>query len=284
MAQDDVCHIWISIKWSFAPEQTHRTPHNAFFELFTMFLSVFFTIAISAAVASATTVHISNGTIQGGQCASTTSNYFLSIPFADPPVGSLRYEAPRPFSGSYNGTLNATKLAPSCYQFGTDADTSAPQSEDWWALMYLDTSLDLWWLTVPGSLYLNVYTPANATSTSAFPVKVFIYGGSFQTGTISDPLYNGCYLSDDAVVVAINYRLGALGYLTLQNTTISGNYGVLDQLLGLQWVQDNIAAFGGDPVRRLVFSAICMWWPCWSSARKRYWSLDNQRAPFPALS
>ena len=99
------------------------------------------------------------------------------------------------------------------------------------------------------SLYLNVFTPASPSTSSKLPVKVFIYGGSFTSGGNSDPLYNGCNLATDAVVVTLNYRLGPLGFLAVEGTTIAGNQGLQDVVMGTQWVQDNIEAFGGDPVR-----------------------------------
>lgn len=98
------------------------------------------------------------------------------------------------------------------------------------------------------SLFLDVWTPPNATTSSKYPVRVWLYGGSAMTGSISDPLYTGCYTATDSIIVSINYRLGPLGYLALETAGLSGNYGLQDQLLGLQWVKENIAAFGGDPV------------------------------------
>jgi carboxylesterase type B len=83
------------------------------------------------------------------------------------------------------------------------------------------------------------------------PVKVFIYGGGGSAGGISDPLYNGCNLASDSVVVSLNYRLGPLGFLALHSAGVTGNMAVQDLILGLQWVQSNIAGFGGDPVRLL---------------------------------
>lgn len=99
------------------------------------------------------------------------------------------------------------------------------------------------------SLYLNVFVPASATTDSNLPVKVFIYGGAFVNGGTADPLYSGCDLASDAIVVTIGYRNGPLGFLALEGTAIAGNQAVKDCLMGAQWVQDNIAAFGGDPVR-----------------------------------
>ena len=106
------------------------------------------------------------------------------------------------------------------------------------------------------SLYLNVFTPKNTNPDSKLPVKFFVYGGSFTSGATSLPLYNGCHLATDAIVVTVAYRLGALGWLSLNSAGISGNMGLEDAILGTQWVQENIAAFGGDPVRLLRLSIL----------------------------
>jgi carboxylesterase type B len=99
------------------------------------------------------------------------------------------------------------------------------------------------------SLYVNVWAPANATSSSNLPVKVWIYGGGQQGGGIQNPLYDGCNLAaHDTLLVSINYRLGPLGYLTLDAAGIGGNFGTQDLILGLEWLQSHISAFGGDPV------------------------------------
>lgn len=101
------------------------------------------------------------------------------------------------------------------------------------------------------SLYLNVYSPANATRNSAFPVRVWLYGGSNTDGGIANPFYDGCNVAaHNAIMVSINYRLGPLGYLMLRDSGFMGNQALKDQILALQWVQENIAAFGGDPVWR----------------------------------
>jgi para-nitrobenzyl esterase len=84
-----------------------------------------------AASGAAKTVHIANGTIRGGKCSTTNSNYFFSIPFAQPPVGDLRLKAPVALLNTYNGTLNATTPAPSCIQFNTEFGESSNLSEDW---------------------------------------------------------------------------------------------------------------------------------------------------------
>lgn len=98
------------------------------------------------------------------------------------------------------------------------------------------------------SLYLDIWAPVSATPDSNLPVKAWLYGGSNEGGGVSNPTYDGCYSAWDSVVVSINYRLGPLGFLALSDLGLSGNYAVLDQLLGLRWVQENIKSFGGDPV------------------------------------
>lgn len=103
------------------------------------------------------------------------------------------------------------------------------------------------------SLFLNVYAPANATTSSGLPVKVWVYGGTNEGGSISQPTYTGCYSAIDSLMVSMNYRVGPLGFLALPEANITGNYGLLDQLAALRWVQDNIAAFGGDPTRVMLF-------------------------------
>lgn len=91
--------------------------------------------------------------------------------------------------------------------------------------------------------------PSNATSSYSLPVKVWIYGGGNNAGGISDALYDGCNVAAaGAVFVSINYRVGPLGFLALESAGIPGNQGISDILMGLQWVQKNIASFGGDPV------------------------------------
>ncbi|KAJ9151411.1 Carboxylic ester hydrolase [Pleurostoma richardsiae] len=186
-----------------------------------------------ALVPSAVTVP--NGTITGIQCTRANATSFLSIPYAKPPLGELRFAAPQAYDSKYNGNgnLSATAAPPSCPQFGTSLVEDGPQSED--------------------CLFLNVFVPANAQGTSGLPVKVFLHGGGDQTGGTADPLYNGCDLATDAVVVTANYRLGPLGWISLQSANLTGNYGLQDQLLALQWVQDNVAAFGGDATKVLLF-------------------------------
>ncbi len=165
---------------------------------------------------------------------------FKGIPFAAPPIGALRWRAPRRVT-PWKGVLLATHYRPACMQHGMYPPDAAPEpvSED--------------------CLYLNVWKPAAAGATP-LPVMVWIYGGALENGSGAVPLYAGNELARRSViVVTANYRLGAFGFLALPALTSeskhrsSGNYGLLDQLAALRWVRRNIAAFGGDPRNITVF-------------------------------
>jgi para-nitrobenzyl esterase len=156
---------------------------------------------------------------------------YRGLPFAVPPVGNLRWRAPRP-AAKWDGLRQATQFGPMPVQGGKG-------SED--------------------CLYLNVWTPAKSTE-EHLPVLVWIYGGGFSAGATSDPNYSGEQLARKGVVfVSIGYRVGPLGFLahpelSAETTNhVSGNYGLLDQIAGLRWVKKNIAAFGGNPDRVTIF-------------------------------
>jgi para-nitrobenzyl esterase len=160
---------------------------------------------------------------------------FKGIPFATPPVGDLRWKAPVSIP-RWAGVKTATAFGPECIQLDSNLSTiysaaPKPMSED--------------------CLTLNILAPAHAKNA---PVFFWIYGGALWGGASSDVLYDGTRLAQRGiVVVTINYRLGALGWLAHPELSaesplgISGNYGLLDQVQALRWVKDNIAAFGGDP-------------------------------------
>ena len=163
---------------------------------------------------------------------------YLGIPFAAPPVRGSRWRAPQP-PKPWAGVYNADTLRPECPQglrspsinhyFGEE-----PVSED--------------------CLYLNIWEPADAKAGDRRPVVVWIYGGGFNVGSASSPIYSGENLARKGVIyVAPNYRLGVFGFLAHPELTAesgrnaSGNWGFLDQVAALQWVKRNVASFGGDP-------------------------------------
>jgi para-nitrobenzyl esterase len=160
---------------------------------------------------------------------------FRGIPYAMPPVGPRRWRPPVSMP-AWRGVRDATTFGPACYQPPSD-----PNSVYAWKAMAMSEDC----------LLLNIWLPAKA---SRAPVFVWIHGGALLTGSSADALYDGTALAKlGLVVVSINYRLGALGYLAHPGLSsesprgISGNYGLLDQIAALQWVQNNIAAFGGNP-------------------------------------
>ncbi|KAM9733014.1 cholinesterase-like [Menidia menidia] len=172
---------------------------------------------------------------------------FLGIPFGKPPIGKLRFKAPEPVD-RWEGVKDSTKFSNSCYQM---PDTLYPGFK----------GAEMWNPNTPLSedcLYINVWTPVfNKTRpASLVPVLVWIYGGGFVGGTSSLDIYHGHFLSksEGVVVVSMNYRVGAFGFLSLpDNKYIRGNAGLLDQQLALKWVTNNIAAFGGDPSKVTIF-------------------------------
>lgn len=186
-----------------------------------------------------TIVQTTGGALEGQPLADVVA--FRGIRYAEPPLGDLRLRPPEPRM-CVPGLTPATELGPRCPQVEKDAQGQV-------VAMLGDEDC----------LTLNVWTPA--TGDGARPVLVFIHGGGNATGGSDDPLYDGAALAaaQDVVVVTLNYRLGALGFLTADALAaespeqVSGNYGLLDQVLALRWVQDNIANFGGDPQRVLLF-------------------------------
>jgi para-nitrobenzyl esterase len=190
-------------------------------------------LALLLATAPANAQSVDGGTIDGVTLPSGVRAW-LGVPFAAPPVRGLRWQAPQPVT-AWQGTYHADRPAPMCLQpmrartmnhyFGNEAI-----SED--------------------CLYLNVWAPKSATK---LPVIVWIYGGGFNVGSTSMANYSGEGLAAKGVVrVNIAYRVGVMGFLAHPDLTKeggggSGNYGLMDQIAGLKWVQRNIAAFGGDP-------------------------------------
>ncbi|WP_067037352.1 carboxylesterase/lipase family protein [Allomuricauda sp. CP2A] len=178
-------------------------------------------------------VKIKHGIVQG--TIEDDLTVFKGIPFAAPPVGDLRWKAPEP-ADEWEGVKQTTEFGPAPMQGG---NPPSGKSED--------------------CLYLNIWSPAKSPD-EKIPVLVWIYGGGFSFGSTSEPVYDGTNLAKKGVVlVSIPYRVGQLGFLahpelSAENpNNVSGNYGLLDMIAGLQWIQENISAFGGDPGKVTIF-------------------------------
>uniref|UniRef100_A0A7S3PU08 Carboxylesterase type B domain-containing protein n=1 Tax=Chaetoceros debilis TaxID=122233 RepID=A0A7S3PU08_9STRA len=169
------------------------------------------------------------------------------LPYASPPVGSLRFAPPEAVTPWAPSKLDASKYGPDCYQLVDPvlnplADANH-MSED--------------------CLYLNVFTPAGHVARSRptfistikrLPVMLWFHGGAFQQGAARRPEYDGRKLAErDIIIVSINYRLGALGFLVSSRDGLYGNFGLMDQRAALEWVKNNIEAFGGDPDNICLF-------------------------------
>ncbi|MGB5435518.1 MAG: carboxylesterase family protein [Maribacter sp.] len=182
-------------------------------------------------------VKIENGIIEGNYDTHTGMQTYFGVPFAKPPVGELRFKAPQPVD-PWTGVKETKAFGPRPMQtmvFGDMKSRSAGVSED--------------------CLYLNVWTPANR-NTKDLPVLVYFYGGGNVAGDASEPRYDGESMAKQGmVVITSNYRLNVFGNLAHPDLSkespykASGNQGQLDQHIALQWVQKNIAAFGGDPMK-----------------------------------
>ena len=194
--------------------------------------------AVPSAFAQIQTATVTGGKVEGGITNGVAS--FEGIPFAAPPLGDLRWKAPQPVV-PWTGTRKADAFGPS------------PMQDAIWAVLMSSPAR-----ISEDCLYLNVWTPAKSPA-EKLPVMVWIHGGGFSSGMTSASLYDGTKLAKKGVVlVSIAYRLGPFGFLATPELSResghgSGNYGLLDQVAGLQWVRRNIRQFGGDPARVTIF-------------------------------
>ena len=185
------------------------------------------------------TVKTKTGKVMGK--ADGTVRTFLGIPFAQPPVGPLRWKPPMP-AAKWKGVRQATEFGSHCMQPTIYKD-----------MIFRDPGIS------EDCLTLNVWTPATDAK-AKLPVMVWIFGGGFVAGGTSEARQDGTNLAKNGVVVvSMNYRLGIFGFFAHPDLTAespnkaSGNYGLMDQTAALKWVRDNIAAFGGDPEKVTLF-------------------------------
>jgi para-nitrobenzyl esterase len=202
-------------------------------------------VARPAPTSRLSTVRVAQGELAGTPSAEGTITVFRGVPFAAPPVGALRWRAPQA-AAPWQGVRKADAFGANCVQNIVDARKP-------WTYEFMAHGA-----TSEDCLYLNVWTPANSGG-ERHPVYVYLHGGGNTEGSGSVPVYDGSGLaSKGLVVVTINYRLGAFGFLAHPELTqeapyhASGNYGLLDQIAAVTWVKANIAAFGGDPARITV--------------------------------
>ncbi|KAL4229427.1 hypothetical protein ACF0H5_012465 [Mactra antiquata] len=214
------------------------------YKLFILFVQLFF-----CSVQGDLIVNTKYGKVQG--IKTEFGQAFLGIPYAQPPVGSLRWQAPvEPIP--WQSTYNATQLKPGCPQHGCFATNPA-------FVCPSETS--------ESCLFLNVWTPEPSPGpVETFPVMLYIHGGNFVHMSSSSPIFRGDYFANKGkvILVTFDYRLGdrfyaelygALGFLYTGPSPddARGNYGIQDQLLAMKWVQENIKNFGGDPTRVTLF-------------------------------
>uniref|UniRef100_A0A8C1WC11 Carboxylic ester hydrolase n=1 Tax=Cyprinus carpio TaxID=7962 RepID=A0A8C1WC11_CYPCA len=191
-------------------------------------------------------VHTKLGSLRGAFMTAkgkeTVISSYFGVPFAKPPVGPLRLAPPQP-AEAWQGVRDATKQPPMCLQARE-------------VLLELLANFSMS-VEVPevseDCLYLNIYTPSKPGDNSKLPVMVWIHGGGFSAASAS--IFDGLVLAayQDVVVVLIQYRLGLLGFFSTGDEHAPGNYGLLDQVAALQWVQENIHSFGGDPELVTIF-------------------------------
>ncbi|XP_010004476.1 PREDICTED: carboxylesterase 4A [Chaetura pelagica] len=206
-------------------------------------LSLILTVGLTVLVATEQPeVETKYGKVRGYQfkvdAAERSVNVFLGLPFAKPPVGPLRFSEPQP-PLPWKGVRDATSYPPMCLQDQAQGQFFSDHITNRKEKVSFKVSEDC--------LYLNVYAPISTAKQEKLPVFVWIHGGGLVFGAASS--YDGSALAafDNVVVVTIQYRLGVLGYFSTRDEHARGNWGYLDQVAALQWIQENIIYFGGDP-------------------------------------
>jgi para-nitrobenzyl esterase len=201
-------------------------------------IAVYASAVATHAASAADRVKTANGILESTLAPKDGVRSFKGIPFAQPPVGDLRWREPQPVR-NWKGVRNADQFGPRCMQ------RTAPGADYWFRSNGMSEDC----------LYLNVWTPAKSDK-ERLPVLVYVFGGGFQNGDGSEPRYDGENMARKGMVaVTINYRTNIFGFFVHPELAkesphhAAGNYGLLDQVAALRWVQKNVAAFGGDPKR-----------------------------------
>ena len=194
-------------------------------------MSISFTAFLFTIVSADSIVNTHTGPIRGTSSTAENVEAFLGIPYAEPPIGELRFARPVGIE-QRTEIYNATKLPPACPQPNLGPYIYTPDlskvSED--------------------CLYLNIWAPKLNATQNLRPVIIFIHPGAFITGSSNIKTYDGSYLASrgNLVVASINYRLGALGFLLAHIKKAKGNMGMFDQIMAIKWIKDNVQYFGGD--------------------------------------
>lgn len=206
----------------------------------TFFLTL--TLTAVAAADDAPTVTVLEGQLQGKRQGQVDT--FLGIPYAEAPIGELRWKSPKDAT-PWRGIRAAHEFGANCIQ-PLGQGTVGPWTHEYVVTDNFDEDC----------LFLNIWRPSNYSTSGNLPVLVWIHGGGFTAGSGSVPIYNGYNLATTGIiVVTLNYRLGPLGFLALPELTLEAaggavsNFGIQDQIKALKWLRDNVAAFGGDPTR-----------------------------------
>ena len=214
-------------------------------KIVTKTLAVFVLLSVSSAIASAQVrVRTNSGTLEGITENGVSS--FKGVPFAAPPVGDLRWRAPQ-LPEAWEGVRKANEFGASCMQ------VKAGERLPWTREFMVQNQIS------EDCLYLNIWTP-RVKAGANLPVIFYIHGGGFSEGSGAVEVYRGNNLAaKGAVVVTVNYRLGVFGFFAHPELTAesdhhsSGEYGILDQIAALKWVNANIANFGGDPKKITIW-------------------------------
>ncbi len=225
----------------------HRTRAQVFARSLMMIVSAAALSASAGARVTGDPVAVNGGQIEGLWARNAEVKAYLGVPFAAPPVGDLRWRAPQPVL-PWQGVRKATQLPPACMQ-GSRAQGSISLE----AYGYKDMPVS------EDCLYLNLWAPTEVQAGEKLPVLVWFHGGAFTSGGASKVEFNGEQLaSKGIIVIAVNYRLNIFGWFVHPDLSAeaesktSGNYGLLDQVAALKWVQQNIGKFGGDPQKVMI--------------------------------